>query len=872
MLKNNLINIPQIVLLRSDKLLNKLFDELLNTKQVNIKENFNQFFDGIKDFYPNSYRLDEIELSLRQEEITSSGVSSDFTFKEFDGINYHFSFLNKIFKIFFTFDGSKIFTKEENLEEYLRFITKVSPLQLIGYKLSEELKNKKIELNDLFAFINNYTPLGLRVDKQNKYAENHLHLKGSSYISFNLSKLFTFSTNKKYFNKKYLQELPRINEFSYINNHTYSIGQIVEIAKLSIDFIYGSFMDNELNNSSKYIENLNKILAINKPLKIKYSYSIDTISKMSNIFPVFKNNIEDNITREIVKLYNKELFARAHLLEYSLFFYIYKNTKSNYLKIFIKLYLQIANILRSYMVMSQNQGLAHFSEFSSSDIRQVEKRNANSIASGIIKGGTSYLNAKMDVKKQSNKISEVLQDFNNAFKKNDNKFNHNYGLSTKKGREKDIRIHTGNLHPRFYKKSKEIKEEALALDDFIRNIKYKKIDKFSNALKYTKIKAYKNRSKLKNKTFDISSYVVSIDAVGKETHTPPEVFAPYFKYLRHSAKKLKNDIFLGTKSFNHHPKLLITAHAGEDFNHIITGMRRVDESVRFFGMHRRDRLGHVLSLGFFPKDWLNIVNDVLIYQGDYFDDLVWLCLRLKKVENSNLDIARIIKIYEDKVWNLFAKLYPMSKKNIQISDLYQAWRYRQNCALTYFKQKRGVTQFDDYSRIVLDKKPNKNVQEIYELYQTNKQVRANYKKVLKIDKNDISKEELKIWEALQDKMINELAVKGIIIETNPSSNVFVSAIDSYKYHPIFRFYPPKQELLKKGKKFNKFNQRIGRIAVTINSDDPAIFVTTLQNEYRTIKNVAIQKYKCSDKEAEDWIEDIRKFGVKIFKESYIESN
>lgn len=871
MLKNSLIHIPQIVLLRSDKLLTKLLYELINTKQVNVKDNFNSFFDGVKDFYPNSYRLDEIELSLSQKEITSSGISSDFNFKEFDGLNYNFSFLNKIFKSFFTFDGSKIYAKEDNLEEYLRFITKISPLQIIGYKLSKELFNNKIELNDLFSFIDNYTPLGLRVDKQNKYAENHLHLKGSSYISFNLSRLFTFTTNKKYFDKEYLHELPRINEFSYINNQTYSIGQIVEIAKLSIDFIYGSFMDNELDNSSKYIENLNKILSINKPLNIKYSYSIDTISKMSNIFPVFKNNIKDNITREIVRLYNKELFARAHLLEYSLFFYIYKKTKSNYLKLFIKLYFQIANILRSYMVMSQNQGLAHFSEFSGSDIRQVDKHNANSIASGIIKSGTNYLNAKMDVKKQPNKISEILQDFNNAFEYKDSKFKHNYGLSTKKGREKDIKIQIGNLHPRFYKRSQDIKSEALALDDFIRNIKYKKIDMFSNALKYTKIKAYENKSKLKDKIFDISSYVVSIDAVGKETHTPPEIFAPYFKYLRYSPKKLKNDIFLGTKVFSHHPKLIITAHAGEDFNHIITGMRRVDESVKFFGMHRRDRLGHVLSLGFFPKDWLDITNDILVYQGDYFDDLVWLCVRLKKIENINLDIVRIIKIYEDRVWKLFSKLYPMCKRNIQIQDMYQAWKYRENCSISYYKRKINVTQFDDYSRIVLDKKPSKNVQEIYELYQTNKKVRENYKKVIKIDKKNISKIELKIWEALQDKMINELSKKGIIIETNPSSNVFVSSIDSYDYHPIFRFYPPKSELLKKGKKFNKFNQRDGRIAVTINSDDPAIFVTTLQNEYRTIKNIAINKYKCSDKEAEDWIEDIRKFGVKIFKESYIEN-
>ena len=866
MLKNSLINIPQIVLLRSDKVFVKLLEKLLQLHKLEVKTDFNQLLDGVRDFYPNSYRLDEIELSLSQKELKSSEIST--------GVDYKFSFLKKIFDEFLSVDGSKVYAKEENLEVYLTFITKVSPLQILGFRLSQDLDKNKIALSDLFAFANDYTPLNLKVDKQKKYAENHLHLKGASYLSFNMLKLFSYETDESYFKKEFLKKIPRINEFSFINNHTYSIGQIVEIAKLSIDFIYGSFMDDVLKKDGEinYLEQLHKIMILNKPMGFKYSYSIDTISKMEKLFPIFKNCTEDNITCEIVNLYKKGEFAKAHLLENTLFFYLYKNTKSNHLKYFIKIYFQSSNILGSYMVMSQNVGLAHFSEFSGSELRAVEKKNADNIASSIINSGTNYLNAKLDVKDDSSKISNTLEQFKDAFDSKKKKIKYNFGLSSKKGREDEMRIQTGDLHPRFYKKSKEIKKEALAFDDFMRNIKYKRISKFSNSLKYTKIKAYKNKKRLKNKRFDISSLVVSIDAVGKETHTPPEVFAPYFRFLRATPKKLKNDIFLGTKSFKHHPKLLITVHAGEDFNHIVTGMRRVEESVIFFDMQRGDRLGHVLSLGLFPNEWLNGVKDLVVHKGDYFDDLVWLCKKLKKIADTNLGIARYLKIYEDRVWKLFCEIYPISKSNIHLNDLYDAWLYRKNCAITYYKRERGEVLFDEYSQIVLDKKPNKAVKEIYELYQTDRKVRKNYQKVMSLDKNSISKEELNIWRALQDKMINQLATRGVIIETNPSSNVFVSSMSSYDYHPIFRFYPPKENLLNKGKKFNKFNQRDGKIGVTINSDDPAIFVTSLQNEYKTIKNVAIQKYKCSDKEAEEWVNDIRKYGVKLFKESYIESD
>ena len=525
------------------------------------------------------------------------------------------------------------------------------------------------------------------------------------------------------------------------------------------------------------------------------------------------------------------------------------------------------------MLMSQNLGLSHFSEFSGSSLREVERRNAHNTARSIINSGTTELNAKIGTAISSAKLARNIGDFKNAFDRENHKSKNsnlafNFGLSTVKDREKSFTIVTGNLHPIFYKKRLKIKEETLAIDDFMRNVKYKTIDSFSHALKYTGINAYKEKDRLQEKNFDLSSYVVSIDAVGKETHTPPEVFAPFFRYLRNAPKQLQNDIFLGSHDFKHHKNLLITVHAGEDFNHIVTGMRRVDESMQYFNLQRRDRLGHVLSLGITPKMWLGSVQEVLLHKGDYFDDLVWLCSKLKKISVPSLDISRFISIYEEKVWRLFEELHPMySGKSLHLSDLYDAWKYRKNCPLTYYARKRGVTHFDDYSFAVLDKEPNKQIAELYELYQTNKELRERRAEVIRIDKAKIKKEELKIWEALQDKLLNTIAKKGIIIETNPSSNIFISSLSGYAYHPIFRFNPPKDKQLKKGKKFNKYGQRDGRISITINSDDPAIFVTSLQNEYRTIKNIAKDCYNCTDKEADDWLKDIREFGIEIFKES-----
>jgi len=870
MLKNTLNFIPQIVLLRSDKILMELISQLEENIPTNSKK-FPEILEGVKDFYPNSYRLDEIELTLSQKSLKKSGIQSDIDFEKFEGSDYNYEFIEKLYKKFFKQDGAYIYAKEKGLEEYLGFISKVSPLQLIGYKLAKELQNHTLYISDVLAFTKAYRPLGLQVDIINEYAENHLHLKGAGYLAYNFINLYQYKTKDEYYKKEFLQKLPRINEFSFINNHTISMGQLIDVFKHTKEFVYGSFLDDSLKHKESFHQKLQQIMVTNKPIGTTLLYSLKELSQMKKMISFLGNSMEDKLCREIIEFYDSQDYSKAYLLENILFFYIYNTTNSSFLQKVLKLYFHANNILRSYMLMSQNLGLAHFSEFSGSDLREVERRNAHNTARSIINSGTTHLNAKIGGATTSDKLQRNIGDFKNAFDKEKSPLAFNFGLSPDaKKRERQITIKTGNLHPQFYKKRLKIKKETLAIDDFVRNVKYKMVNKFQSELKYTQIEAYKNKKELENQQpFDLSSYVVSIDAVGKETHTPPEVYAPFFRYLRNAPKRLKNNIFLDTHAFEHHKNLLITVHAGEDFNHIVTGMRRVDESMSYFNMQRRDRLGHVLSLGIRPKDWLESVQEVVLYKGDYFDDLVWLCHKLKNISCRELDLSRYISLYEEKVWRLFKELYPMySGKSLHISDLYDAWKYRKNCPIIYYKRKTKVMIFDEYSREVLDaKEPCTKVAELYELYHTDKELRKKWEEVVCIEKSKIKKEELKVWEALQDKLLNKISKKGIIIETNPSSNIFTSSMSSYAYHPIFRFNPPKEKYLKKGKKFNKYGQRNGRVSITINSDDPAIFVTSLQNEYKTIKNIAKESYNCSDKEADDWLKDIRLFGVEIFKES-----
>ena len=73
---------------------------------------------------------------------------------------------------------------------------------------------------------------------------------------------------------------------------------------------------------------------------------------------------------------------------------------------------------------------------------------------------------------------------------------------------------------------------------------------------------------------DYAEYVTGFDTASNELYVGAEVFAPAYRYLR----------FLGYNNF--------TYHAGEDFIHLLSGIRAVYEALYFLDLNKGDRIGH----------------------------------------------------------------------------------------------------------------------------------------------------------------------------------------------------------------------------------------------------------------------------------------
>lgn len=119
------------------------------------------------------------------------------------------------------------------------------------------------------------------------------------------------------------------------------------------------------------------------------------------------------------------------------------------------------------------------------------------------------------------------------------------------------------------------------------------------------------------------------DVAGNENELPIEVFAPALRVLR-SAKHSSQSLFT-----TRHQRPFLTIHAGEDYSHLLSGLRAIDEAVYFCDYQSGDRIGHGLALGVSPSSWAQRQQTAYVTIGEHLDSLVWCFQKsLEVIQNS----------------------------------------------------------------------------------------------------------------------------------------------------------------------------------------------------------------------------------------------
>lgn len=339
--------------------------------------------------------------------------------------------------------------------------------------------------------------------------------------------------------------------------------------------------------------------------------------------------------------------------------------------------------------------------------------------------------------------------------------------------------------------------------------KLEKDDKLVELTLFEEYKKCKANSNYQNR-------VVALDAANTELATPPEIFAPYFRKHRKN-----NTAFLD---------LHFTYHVGEEFKTLESGLRYIEDTINFLKYERGDRLGHALALGIDVEKYYKIKRyKVITNVQDYVDNIAWLYNLYANEKQMNSQFMSALQ-------NRFYKTIPLLKlntldKDFTIEDYVQSLLLRGDSRAEYLSP-NNYQSLNSYS--TSDEIKFANYLEGYHIAINNAKAKWLHHKYLydsQLIKNgmkSIQYEVDELWIEMicttQEILTTKLIQKGIIVEANPSSNRKISSMSHYTELPFLKM----NDHYLNSKSIQK------NIAITINTDDSAIFQTNLSNEYSLV--------------------------------------
>lgn len=285
------------------------------------------------------------------------------------------------------------------------------------------------------------------------------------------------------------------------------------------------------------------------------------------------------------------------------------------------------------------------------------------------------------------------------------------------------------------------------------------------------------------------------DAAANEWHTPPEVFSPVFRELR----------FRGFSNF--------TYHAGEDFTHILGGMRAIWEAIHFLQLESGNRIGHGTAIGIEPELWAQRYanKNIRVTRGDWLDNLVFAWYFLQDLHADTRTIVRL----EQNIITLAHEIYG-AETFLTLHNLVQAWqnRHLDPHYLFNFKVTHSYNAFEQQEKEAISKLPP-DVTTILKRYHSGPVI-AKSRETIEIAPMDIvSCDQLR---QMQNQMLKLFIDKNLALETLPSSNVTISFYRKYEEHHLLRWLGLKDADTPKP-------------SVIVGSDDTGLFMTNLRNEF-----------------------------------------
>jgi hypothetical protein len=364
----------------------------------------------------------------------------------------------------------------------------------------------------------------------------------------------------------------------------------------------------------------------------------------------------------------------------------------------------------------------------------------------------------------------------------------------------------------------------------------------------------------------LSDLFVGLDVAALETDAPVGVFAPAIRWLRSLTSSPSQVVRPFDDQFQkqHVSPLGVTCHAGEDFRHLLGGIRSVDESVDFLQMHQGDRIGHGLALGVDPEKWAQRMGgSVTMKVGRRLFELIWFYDKLRDLD----DFASTTEQVRSEIQRLCRQIYPSpvypspdpeetedvpaphatATPSCEILDASRRFQKFDPCLV---EQRHAIHPYARFGRREIDEAKDRHGQRAYDLWIYHMTNRSFAKRGDEKERFAIRTEWFDAIRAVQRAVLDKMTRREVAIEVNPTSNRAIGGFDSLSQHPVFDWDPPSRDA------------DHPRPYVVVGSDDPGVFGSELLHEYAFLHAAA--RHRGHDRAVvEDWLEELRANGLRF---------
>ncbi|EMO4163988.1 antiviral RADAR system adenosine deaminase RdrB [Morganella morganii] len=754
--------------------------------------------------------------------------------------------LNKLRQQFIRWCGDRFEVENHQLESWLALLSQIDPAWIISAGYSESIDNGMLSVDQIISLIKTQCPNALpkRFDGE-AVADNHVHLGGHGNNNLSMA-AFALYLNKK------PCEVTR-ERWPYREEHSLFNSGACDITALPVLFhrLFGLIIGEESNDSTN-----ETYLAYD--WRSLLTHKVTPHATTLNLFPA------NSPFLRLLRAATNENGPASWLLITTAILLLMRKEDSEHRKFLAKTFIQTASVLRNYMIVS-GVGLGDFVKYFGFKYRKP------------------FMG--MDYRKHS-QIYDLYDHHLREFRIAENSYK--YFSSAARAfieKKKDTHVHFVYHFTRGFNNKDESRRYTAARKNIAKQ--FKKLRIFLSSVTFDSYPII-SEDFTKLQRVDLRAMLRGFDVAGNENELPIEVFSPALRLLRSASHHYK---FPREKRLR---QPFITLHAGEDYGHILSGLRAIDEAVTFCDYKPGDRIGHGLALGVDVDKWIERQQHIFLPLQEHLDNLVWCYQKGIELIADYPQFQPAVMVIREKIYHF---CYELHGKEFSPQTLYQAWKLRRNCPLTIDKQSDALGTeliFLVPDLVQIQNADNESdtgtVSASYDLwlkYLERKRHDKDHEKVVSISysqnigrnspnfqagilEDSLSTGELELIHGIQDLMLEQFSQAQWVLEACPTSNVYIGRLKNYQEHPIFRWSPPKRDDLKPGKRANRFGIRRGPVKVCINTDDAGLMPTTLENEHRVIKECSIHCYGASDQDASLWINSIRRNGVEIFRSNHLD--